>query len=114
MNEYFKDAYGLGARLNNNEVIYKGLKFFSDGRILKTDTDFYRPLEDVYVKKFNELPFKKAINYYLARKYKRLLVSLEITIKNEITGDRNHRKLQALKTNRENLINKYNDVTRKT
>ena len=55
-----------------------------------------------------------AINCYLASKYKRMLASVEKTIKEEISGDRNHRKLLALKTNRENLINKYNDVTRKT
>ena len=110
--QHFNIAYELGARLSDTEAIYKGLKFFADGRILRTDTDFYRPIGDEYEKIFKEKGFEIGLKVYLCDKYLNKLRVIEDSIRDEISGDNNHKKLKWLKTSRETLINKYNEVNR--
>lgn len=108
--QHFNIAYDRGARINDSEAIYKGLKFFKDGRILKTDTDFYRPLDSKYLKIFDKKGFDIGIKTYLCDKYLHNLKVVQDRIRDEIAGENNHRRLRYMKTTRENLINKYNEI----
>lgn len=72
----FEQAYEVGTRIDDNNVIYRGLKFIRDGWgtiILDTGNDFYQEVNEEVYNWFAELEFEEAVRRFRVMRVKRLL-----------------------------------------
>lgn len=93
----------------HESVIYKGIKVVRDDsgiKIYSTETEFYRDI----TKEFVMDSFTIGVKEYLKRKYLRRLDEIERAIKKNLNGSKNHKNFSYLKSMRENIINKYNEI----
>ena len=90
-------------------AIYKGIKVVRDDsgiKIYSTETEFYKDI----TKEFVMDSFTIGVKEYLKKKYLRTLDKIERAIKKNLNGNKNHKNFSYLKSMRENIINKYNEI----
>ena len=95
-------------------VIFKGIKVVrnEDGvQIYNTDHDMYKRVYDIRL--FLEYGFEYGVLSFCSEKYQRKLKKIEDAVQGEISKRKNHKRIGFLKTSRETLIQKYNEVTRR-
>ena len=110
--DIWKEALKRGAQVDENSVIYKGVKFVKTDcsiEVFTTKTDFYEPMDFEYVKLFYEIGFDQAISTYLYDKYTDNINRLNVTIRDEIGGRKNTRRYNYLKKKRDEIIKKLTD-----
>ncbi len=117
--DVWKEALKRGAQLDENNVIYKGVKFVKTEHgidIYTTETDFYEDMDPYIVDLFHREGFDIAINTYLHSKYCRQIERLNFQIMEEVSGRKNNRKYNYLKKLRDQTIEKisYARDNRKT
>lgn len=90
-------------------TIYKGVKLMKRGdkiRIYSTETDFYKDITDSFVNG----SFDNSLNLFLKNKYVRNLEKIENLIRIEISGNKNHKRYDYLKSMRNQILKKYNEI----
>jgi len=90
-------------------VIYKGIKVVRGDygiKIYSTETEFYKDI----TKEFVMDSFTIGVKEHLKKKYLKTLDRIERAIKKNLNGSKNHKRFSYLKTMRENIINKYNEI----
>jgi len=95
-------------------VIFKGIKVVrnEDGvQLYNTDHDMYKRIYDIRL--FLEYGFEYGVLFFCSDKYQNKLKRIEDAIQDEISKRKNHKRIGFLKTSRETLIQKYNEVTRR-
>jgi hypothetical protein len=95
-------------------VIFKGIKIVrnEDGvQLYNTEHDMYKRIYDIRL--FLEYGFEYGVLSFCSEKYQRKLKKVENSIQDEISKRKNHKRIGFLKTSRETLIQKYNEVTRR-
>ena len=95
-------------------VILKGIKVVrnEDGvQLYNTDHDMYTRIYDIRL--FLEYGFEYGVLSFCSEKYQKKLKKIEDAIQDEISKRKNHKRIGFLKTSRETLIKKYNEVTRR-
>lgn len=95
-------------------VIFKGIKVVrnEDGvQLYNTDHDMYKRIYDIRL--FLEYGFEYGVLSFCSDKYQKKLKMIEDAIQDEISKRKNHKRIGFLKTSRETLIQKYNEVTRR-
>ena len=95
-------------------VIFKGIKVVrnEDGvQLYNTDHDMYTRIYDIRL--FLEYGFEYGVLSFCSEKYQKKLKKIEDAIQDEISKRKNHKRIGFLKTSRETLIKKYNEVTRR-
>lgn len=109
--DIWKEALKRGVQIDDNNVIYKGVKFVRTEfsiEIYTTETDFYEPMEFEFVKLFYEEGFDHAVSAYLYDKYLRQIDDYNRRIRHEVGGRKNSRKYQYLKNQRDGVLEKLN------
>ena len=109
--DIWKEALKRGVQIDDNNVIYKGVKFVRTEfsiEIYTTETDFYEPMEFEFVKLFYEEGFDYAVSAYLYDKYVRQIEDYNRRIRHEVGGRKNSRKYQYLKNQRDGVLEKLN------
>jgi hypothetical protein len=110
--DIWKEALKRGTQIDENNVIYKGVKFVRAEYsidIYTTETDFYEEMELEFVKLFYEDGFDHAISTYLYNKYVRQIEDYNRRIMYEVAGRKNSRKYNYLKNQRDGVLQKIND-----
>lgn len=95
-------------------VIYRGVKIVKneDGiKLYDTDYEMYKRIYDTRL--FFEKGFEYGVLSFASDKYMRKLSVIQSSIQDEISSRKNHKKISYLKSMRETLIEKYNEVTRR-
>jgi hypothetical protein len=109
--DIWKEALKRGVQIDDNNVIYKGVKFVMTEfsiEVYTTETDFYEEMEFEFVKLFYEEGFDYAISAYLYDKYVRQIEDYNRRIRYEVGGRNNSRKYQYLKNQRDSVLEKLN------
>lgn len=99
---------------DEKSVIFKGIKIIDneDGiKIYSTGSEFYDQIYDI--NNFLVGGFEYGVYTFLETKYKAQLDKIEVGVQSEISSRRNHKKITWLKALRQNLIQKYNETTRR-
>jgi uncharacterized protein YutD len=102
-----------GVRLKvglTDAIIYKGIKFTKNKEVVKvynTETDMYKDITDAFKNGLFNENIKKVLRHRYVNKLKRI----EIMIKNEMNGFKNHKRISTLKKYRENTLKKYNEIS---
>lgn len=110
--DIWKEALKRGARVDENSVIHRGVKFVKTEyciEVYTTRTDFYEPMDFKYVKLFYEMDFDQAMSMYLYDKYTDNINRLNVNIRDEIGSRKNTRRYDYLKKKRDCIIKKLAD-----
>lgn len=110
--DIWKEALKRGVQIDENNVIYKGVKFVKTEYsidIYTTETDFYEEMEFEFVKLFYDEGFDHAVSAYLYDKYVRQIENYNRRIMYEVGGRKNSRKYQYLKNQRDGVLEKLNN-----
>lgn len=109
--DIWTQALKRGVQIDDNNVIYKGVKFVRTEfsiEIYTTETDFYEEMDYEFVKLFYEEGFDYAVSAYLYDKYVRQIEDYNRRIRYEVGGRKNSRKYQYLKNQRDSVLEKLN------
>lgn len=111
------EIYGLAHLDSDDEQvsIYRGFRFVNTDGVIKiystTETDFYKEISDEHYAMFYELDFEECVNELRRRKYIKKINRINVELRDEVNAKNNHRRYKHLKTERNNLIRKYNEIT---
>lgn len=111
------DVYGTANLDTEDEevTIYRGLRFVNNDGVISiystTETDFYKEISDEQYSLFYEMDFEEAVNEIRRRKYIKRIDHINVLLRDEVNAKNNHRRYKHLKTERNNLITKYNEIT---
>lgn len=109
--DIWKEALKRGVQIDDNNVIYKGVKFVRTEysiEIYTTETDFYEEMAFKFVRLFYEEGFDYAVSAYLFDKYVRQIDEYNKKIKYEVSGRKNSRRYEYLKNQRNKVLEKLN------
>jgi len=109
--DIWKEALKRGTQIDNNNVIYKGVKFVQTEfgvDVYTTETDFYKEMDLGYLRLFYEEGFDQAMSAYLHDKYCRQIEWYNQRIKHEVSGRKNNRRFEYLKKLRDETLTKLN------
>ena len=109
--DIWKEALKRGTQIDDNNVIYKGVKFVQTEfgvDVYTTETDFYEEMDVDYLQMVYEVGFDHAMAAYLHDKYCRQIDSLNKRIMHEVGGRKNNRRFEYLKKMRDETLTKLN------
>ncbi len=107
----WKEALKRGTQIDDNNVIYKGVKFVQTEfgvEIYTTETDFYDEMDADHQQMFYDVGFDQAMASYLYDKYCRQIDILNKRIMHEVGGRKNNRRFEYLKKMRDETLAKLN------
>lgn len=115
---YDADMSNRGVKMNHDDcesIIYMGIKIEkkdNDVRLLNTKKggNFYKEVTDEQYDMFFENGFLLGVYNVVKANTERSLQIVAETINEELTGTRNEKKYEYLKTKRMNLMNKLTDI----
>jgi len=115
---YDADMCHRGVKMNHDDcesIIYMGIKIEkkdNDVRLLNTKKggNFYKEVTDEQYDMFFENGFLLGVYNVVKANTERSLQIVAETINEELTGTRNEKKYEYLKTKRMNLMNKLTDI----
>ena len=110
--DIWKEALKRGVQIDDNNVIYKGVKFVQTEfgvDVYTTETDFYEEMDPDYLRMFYEEGFDYGMSLYLHDKYCRQIDILNKRIMHEVGGRKNNRRFEYLKKLRDKTLTKLND-----
>lgn len=115
---YDADMSNRGVRMQHNDcdsIIYMGIKIEkkdNDVRLINTKKggNFYKEVTDEQYDVFFENGFLIGVYSVVKANTERSLQIVAETINEELTGTRNEKKYEYLKTKRVNLMNKLTDI----
>lgn len=112
MIDLFEKAKEYGVVIRDHEVVFSGVKFIKeeDGtvQILSTCRDFYVPLKQKYIDSMLLDGFVHGMKMYLTDKYDKAIEQITKSLQEEQAYRRNQRKINYLKTLRDETISKRN------
>ncbi len=109
--DIWREALIRGTRIDENSVIYKGVKFVQTEfgvNVYTTETDFYQEMDSHYLQIFYEEGFDRGMANYLHDKYCRQIDILNKRIMHEVGGRKNSRRFEYLKKQRDETLRKLN------